>query len=465
MHPRLSATVAATRFTAFACAVGRRGGTSLPGLVGLRIDPLLVERLAGGLTGAVVVAGTNGKTTTSSWIGAALRAGRCRVLHNREGSNMLRGLATTLARRSTLSGRLLGRRGPMGLFEVDEAALPLVLAQVRPSVVVITNLFRDQLDRYSEIALIAGAWKAPLAALPAKSTLVLNADDPLVAWLGRSAPGRVVYYGVETWQGVPTIEPLRSADSLYCPECATGLVFSEIAYSHLGRYVCPGCGLRRPAPTVWARVHAEGPDGTTLAIGVDDAAFEVRLAVPGRYNVYNAVAAVAAATAAGVDPAIAIRAVEGAKGVFGRAEAIDVDGRTVRLYLVKNPTGADEVLGVIAAGDKAGDLLALLSDNAADGHDVSWIWDARFEMLADWRGKVNCGGTRAEDMALRLKYAGLPAPPRVVPNDIAEAVRLALSHTPRGGVLSIVATYTAMLAARDVLSRAGHVEPYWRRAG
>jgi UDP-N-acetylmuramyl tripeptide synthase len=295
--------------------------------------------------------------------------------------------------------------------------------------------------------------------------LVLNADDPLVAWLGHGVPGPVLYYGVEMWPGVSTSEARRSADSLYCPNCATSLVFSEISYSHLGRYHCPGCGLQRPVPTVWARVHEEGPDGTAMTIGVDGASFEARLAIPGRYNVYNAVAAVAAATAAGVDPEIAIRAVEGARGVFGRAEAIEVDGRTVRLYLVKNPTGADEVLRVIAAGDKDGDLLALLSDNAADGHDVSWIWDARFELLADWAGRVNCGGTRAEDMALRLKYAGLPTPPGLVPDDIAEAVRLAVSHTPPGGVLSIVATYTAMLAARDVLSRAGHVEPYWRRAG
>ncbi len=465
MNPRLSAAVAATRLTAFACAAGRRGGTSLPGLVGLRIDPLLVERLASGLNGAVVVAGTNGKTTTSSWIAAALRAGHRPVLHNQEGSNMLRGLATTLARRSTLTGRLRGRRGPIGLFEVDEAALPKVLAQVRPSVVTITNLFRDQLDRYSEIALIAQSWKAPLAGLPAGTRLVLNADDPLVAWLGHDAPGKVVYYGVETWPGAPTSEARRSADSLYCPDCATGLVFSEIAYSHLGHYYCPGCGLRRPAPTVWARVHAEGPAGSTLTIGVAGTSFEGKLTAPGRYNVYNAVAAVAAATAAGVEPEIAIRAVEGAKGVFGRAESIEVEGRTVRLYLIKNPTGADEVLDVIAGGDKSGDLLMLLSDNAADGHDVSWIWDARFEVLADWAGRVSCGGTRAEDIALRLKYAGLPNPPVMVPDDIPQAVRGAVDRRPVGGTLSIVATYTAMLAARDVLARDGHVEPYWRRAG
>jgi lipid II isoglutaminyl synthase (glutamine-hydrolysing) len=465
MKPRLAAAVAATRLTALACAAGRRGGTSLPGLVGLRIDPLLVERLAGGLAGAIVVAGTNGKTTTSSWIGTALRAGRLRILHNREGSNMLRGLATTLARRSTLTGRLIGKRRPVGLFEVDEAALPSVLAQVRPSVVVITNLFRDQLDRYSEIALIAAAWSRPLAVLPAETTLVLNADDPLVASLGRSRLGKVIYYGVEAWPGAPNNEPRRSADSLYCPECATGLIFSELAYSHLGRYSCPGCGLQRPAPSVWARVHAEGPDGTTLTVGIGEMTFEVRLGIPGRYNVYNAVAAIAAATVAGVDPETAVRAIEGAKGVFVRAETIDVDGRAVRLYLVKNPTGADEVLGVIAAGDKDGNLLTLLSDNAADGHDVSWIWDARFELLADWRGGVSCSGTRAEDMALRLKYAGLTTKAILVPNDITEAVRGAVDRTPRGGVLSIVATYTAMLAARDVLSRAGHVDPYWRRAG
>ncbi|MGH2346187.1 MAG: DUF1727 domain-containing protein, partial [Chloroflexota bacterium] len=170
-------------------------------------------------------------------------------------------------------------------------------------------------------------------------------------------------------------------------------------------------------------------------------------------------------TAAGVELEIAALAVVGAKGVFGRAETIEVDGRVVRLYLIKNPTGADEVLEVIAAGDQGGDVLVLLNDNAADGRDVSWIWDARFEMLAGRGGRIACAGTRAEDMALRLKYAGVPDLGESLPNDVGKAVLLAVHRTQVGGGLSIVATYTAMLAARDAFARSGHVRQYWRRAG
>ncbi len=192
MQPRLSAALAATRLAAWVSAAGGRGGTSLPGLVGLRVEPRLVAKLASQLDSSLGVAGTNGKTTTSAWLGAALRADRRRLLQNSEGSNMLRGIATTLARRATLGGTLAGRRPRVGLFEVDEAALPAILSQVCPSTVVLTNLFRDQLDRYAELSLVAEHWKAPIGALPTSTTLVLNADDPLVASLGAIALGKVV---------------------------------------------------------------------------------------------------------------------------------------------------------------------------------------------------------------------------------------------------------------------------------
>jgi len=464
MQPRLTAALTATHLATWVSAAGGRGGTSLPGLVGLRIDPLLVAKLASQLDSTIVVAGTNGKTTTTAWLGSALRADRRRLIHNREGSNMLRGVATTLARRATLGGSLVGRGPLAGLFEVDEAALPGILAQVRPSTLVLTNLFRDQLDRYSELALVAEHWNAPIRALPASSTLVVNADDPLVASLGEISGGKVLYFGVESWPGDPRTELARSADSLYCPACGTGLEFASVAYAHLGHYHCPGCGRERPTADVSARVSSEGVHGTSLTVSLAGQSVEMRLAAPGRYNVYNAVAAIAGAVAVGVPLDRAVAAVAAAKGAFGRAETIEAAGRTVRLYLIKNPTGADEVLRVVQGGQQGRDLLTLLSDNAADGHDISWIWDAGFELLAGWEGRVTCGGARAEDMALRLKYAGIEEPVVVVPDDVGEAVRRALDGTSIGGTLVIVATYTAMLAARDALARAGHVRQYWREA-
>jgi UDP-N-acetylmuramyl tripeptide synthase len=420
------------------------------------------------------------------------------VLHNRAGSNMLRGIATTLARQARLDGRVRGGARITGLFEVDEAALPGVLEQVQPRVVVLTNLFRDQLDRYAELQSIAARWRAALAALPASTTLVLNADDPLVASLGEAAPGPVFYFGVDGWpdevraarpgggagasrpedeeRGAPAAVAVRqqplaaSADSLYCPRCAAPLAFAFVSYAHLGHWACPSCGMARPAPDLTVTVEETSARGSSLRLwarlpGVGAARVWTgvpRIALPGRYNVYNALAALAGAAAAGVDLDAAGVALAREQGAFGRAERIEADGRVVQLFLIKNPTGADEVLRVIAAGDRAATLLLLLNDLAADGHDVSWIWDARFELLDGWGGPLRCGGTRAEDMALRCKYAGLPAPASIDGGEVAHAVRAALEATPRGGSLAIVSTYTAMLAARDALARAGHVKQYWQ---
>jgi UDP-N-acetylmuramyl tripeptide synthase len=496
---RTAAAVLVARCAARASLLLGRGGTSLPGLVSLYVEPQLVRKLAAQLgRGSLVIAGTNGKTTTSALTAAALTAGGHTVVHNRAGSNMLRGVATTLARRAALSGRLRAGAALTGLFEVDEAALPGVLAQLSPRVLVLTNLFRDQLDRYAELATTADRWRTAIAALPATTTLVLNADDPLVASLGAAAHGPVRFYGVERWPGTqpPRSVPALSADSLFCPRCAAPLDFSVIAYAHLGHYSCPACGLARPTPDVTATVEETGATGSRVTIRADRGAFTaetrrrgdaaeikervpalpqvpvgesgeatpLKLGLPGRYNVYNALAAVAGAVAAGVPLTVAARAVEQARGAFGRAETVNAGGRTVRLFLIKNPTGADAVLEVIGGGERIAGLLCLLSDNAADGHDVSWIWDAQFEAVAEWHGPIFCGGTRAEDMALRLKYAGFPAPALVVPDDVARAVREALASIPSGGALDIVATYTAMLAARDTLARDGHVQQYWRTA-
>lgn len=456
----------AARCAARASLLAGRGGTSLPGLAGLYVDPDLVRKLGAQLGhGSLVIAGTNGKTTTSTLLAAALRAGGHRVAHNRAGSNLLRGVATTLARRATLRGRLRAGAALTGLFEVDEAAIPDVLARLQPGVVILTNLFRDQLDRYAELATTAARWRQAISALPGSTTLVMNADDPLVASLADDAPGPVRFYGVEHWpDGGAASTPVSSADSLFCPRCGAPLDFSIIAYAHLGHYRCPACGLERPRPDVSATVTEAGADGSRMVVEALGRATPLQIRLPGRYNVYNAVAAVAGALAVDVAADLAAGAVTQARGAFGRAETVIADGRTVRLFLIKNPTGADAVLEVVGAGERRQDLLCLLSDNDADGHDVSWIWDAQFERIGEWRGRIWCGGTRAEDMALRLKYAGLPEPAGVVSDNVPRAVRACLAATPPGGALDIVATYTAMLAARDTMARDGHVQQFWRAA-
>ncbi len=464
---RLASALAAGRGAAVVSRLLGHGATSLPGLVSLRIEPHAVQMLASQLgDGAIVVAGTNGKTTTSAWIAEALRAGGRRVIHNRAGSNMMRGIATTLLGESSPTGRLRRSLDLSGLFEVDEAALPAVLDELKPRIVTLTNLFRDQLDRYGEIATTAARWQAAVAKLPSTSTLVLNADDPLVTSLAQGAPGPVVFYGVSGWmeESRNGSQPALSADSIYCPRCSAGLRFTMISYSHLGHYHCDGCGYGRPVPGVCASLPVLNADGSAMEIHAFDDRVSCRVVLAGRYNVYNALAAVATAVAAGTPLETAARAVGDAHGAFGRGERVMVSGQEVRLFLIKNPTGADEVFRLVAAGDRESTLVLLLSDNAADGEDVSWIWDASLEILLPWTGPLVCGGTRAEDMALRVKYGGQTRAPVVVSRDLGQAVQRAIDMTAAKRSVTILATYTAMLAARSELARAGHVEQYWRRA-
>jgi len=378
---------------------------------------------------------------------------------------MLRGIAATLALQTTIAGRLRRGRRLTGLFELDEAALPNIVAQVQPRIIVVTNLFRDQLDRYGELQAIADHWRTAIHQLPSSVLVVLNADDPLVANLATAAPGPVLFFGIDQWGTALTdaaVRPTFSADSVYCPRCGASLHFAQISYAHLGHYYCPACDFRRPTPDVVATAVTVGPDYSNFTVTIGATTIPCHVPLPGRYNAYNALAALSAAYVTRIPLPVAITAIGAAKGAFGRAETVQAQGRTVRLFLIKNPTGADEVLNVISTAPHDAALLVLLNDNAADGEDVSWIWDVRFDVLATWTGPLRCGGTRADDIALRLKYAGLPKAEVVQPGDLRATVLDAISATPIGHTLYIVATYTAMLAARDAMARQGYVAQYWQ---
>jgi lipid II isoglutaminyl synthase (glutamine-hydrolysing) len=433
-------------------ALGRSGGTTLPGRLLLRLSPGSLERMAGELDrGAVLVSATNGKTTTAAMVAATMeRAGR-RIVHNRAGSNMAWGVATALldARRG---------RGQLGLFEVDEAWLPRVARAVRPGTYLLANLFRDQLDRYGELELLADRW-AELVAEEADrgARFVLNADDPLVADLGRGREG-VVYFGLEDdSQALPELQ--HAADSKHCRNCGHAYEYEAVYLGHMGRYRCPSCGRERPRPQVAARrVALEGMVGSRLELATPEGEVELRLPLPGLYNVYNALAAAATALSLGVRLDTVRDALEGFGGAFGRVETIPVAGRDVSILLVKNPAGANEVLRTLTLEDGALDLWLALNDRTADGRDVSWIWDADFELLVGRVRRATCSGTRAEEMALRLKYAGVEAE-LAVERDLAAALDSAVAGSD-GGPLYALPTYTALLELRDLLARRG-LAPRW----
>jgi UDP-N-acetylmuramyl tripeptide synthase len=451
------------------------GGTTLPGTVARRLAPAVLRELSGALpNGAVLITGTNGKTTTSRMLAEILRAGGERVLHNRAGANLIAGLTATAVDDADWRGR---PRATIGLFETDEAAFPQALAEIRPRLVLVHNLFRDQLDRYGEVDTVAAAWRAALAELPPEAQVVLNADDPAVADLGADLAARVTYYGIDDGRHAAGAAA-HIADSQFCRRCGHRYEFSLAFYAHIGHYRCPRCGHGRPEPQVrLARLELQGTAGSRLYLLYPGGAMEVDLPLPGLYNAANATAALAAALGLGVAATAARGALERFSAAFGRIERVSAgpDGPPMLIALIKNPVGATETVRMLVQSvaaepedDPAAPALApglnfliAINDRFADGTDVSWLWDAEFEPLAGRVATAVVSGTRADDMAVRLKYAGVPEGLVRVEPALDRAVDLALAELPAGATLYLLPTYTAMLELRDELARRGWVRQFW----
>jgi len=424
--------------------VAGRGGTSIPGKVLLRLHPHAIRDMAAGLhRGNAVISATNGKTTTAAMVAGILEQGGAHLVHNRQGANMAGGIAATLLEQS----------GDTGLFEVDEFWLGQVAGELQPQALLLANLFRDQLDRYGELETIADRWADVVQALPA-TRLVLNADDPLIADLGRDAAD-AVFFGIED-TSLALAGMQHAADSKHCRRCGAPYVYDAIFLGHLGHYHCDSCGARRPAPTVMADdVVLHGVRGAAFLLRTPQGDARIELPLPGLYNVYNAVGAAALALALGAPLADIVAGLQRVAPAFGRAETVTVAGRPMSIMLVKNPAGANEVLRTLALEDGEHDVLCVLNDNIADGRDVSWVWDADFEVLAPRVRRAVCAGTRAAEMAVRLKYAGVPADRLEVEPDLDAALDRALDASPAPDRLFALPTYTAMLALRERLVSRG----------
>jgi lipid II isoglutaminyl synthase (glutamine-hydrolysing) len=440
------------------------GATSAPGRVLVRLDRDAIATLGARLRlGSVLISATNGKTTTATMAAGILQRAGIGLVHNRAGANMAGGVATALLDAARPRG---GMAAELGLFEVDELWLDAVADQLHPRAVLLGNLFRDQLDRYGELETIAARWSERLHA----GRLVLNADDPMVADLGRGRDG-VLYFGVED-DSLALAGMAHAADAKHCRRCGAPYRFDAIYLGHLGRYHCPSCGQLRPAPAVTAsEVRLRGVRTASFRLRTPDGVGEVELRLPGLYNVYNALAAAALATALEVPLERILEGLRGARGAFGRGETVAVSPdagagegsrRELRILLVKNPAGANEVLRTLALEPGRHDLLGVLNDNIADGRDVSWIWDVDFELLAQRTRRATCSGTRAAELALRLKYAGVePARIRVQP-DLRRALAEAAGDRPDATApLYALPTYTAMLSLRELLVARGEASSAW----
>jgi UDP-N-acetylmuramyl tripeptide synthase len=435
---------------------GRGGGTTLPGRLLLRLAPDALERLGRRLQrGSTIISATNGKTTTAGMISAAFAtAGRVPV-HNRAGSNMTWGVATAL----------LEQDGEEGLFEVDEAWLPRVADALEPRLIVLGNLFRDQLDRYGELEHLADEWARLVEARAGRTRFALNADDPLVADLGRDSEERpfpgVTYFGIDdASQALPELQ--HAHDAKHCRRCGAPYAYERAFVGHLGHYSCPSCGASRPVPEVVATsVELRGMSGSSTMVRTPAGELSLDLPLPGLYNVYNALAATATALELGVDLDQVREGLEGMRAVFGRVETIEVSGVPVSILLIKNPAGANEVLRTLRLERDRGplDLWIALNDRIADGRDVSWVWDADFELLAEGVRHVTCSGTRAPELAVRLKYAGWPEEAIDVREEIGASLDQAVAAAD--GRLFALPTYTALLELRNLLADRGLAKEYW----
>lgn len=457
MRPNLplAAEVAAARaVAALSRLAGTGGGTTVPGKLLSKLDPGAIDRLASRLpAGAAIVSATNGKTTTTAMAAEILRP-RFRLAHNSSGANLVSGVASTL---------LAARGAELGLLEVDEGALPEVMRRVRPRAVCLANLFRDQLDRYGELELVAERWRDAVARLPEDAELLLNADDPQVGDLARAHARSTVFGLDDPLLARPALQ--HAADSKYCLRCGTPYEYAAAYVGHLGDYRCPACGHARPPLDLAARaVELRGLERASFDLVTPDGTRRVDLALPGLYNVYNALGAAALARALGATLDEIADGLGRFSAAFGRFERIPVDGKRLLLLLIKNPAGANEAVRTLVDGGPPRLVVIALNDAIADGRDVSWIWDVDFEPLLSGLERLVAAGDRAAELALRFKYAGFDEDAIEVESSLEHALDRGLALTPEGGELVVLPTYTAMLELQRIVAGRGLARPYWERA-
>lgn len=402
-------------------------GATWPGELLLRIRPEILKELNRNKKQVILVAGTNGKTTTVKMLEGIIRATGRKVRRNDSGANLDNGITSTLIRDADFSGKL---ESDVFILEVDEAAMPAVVSEIKPTLIILLNLFRDQLDRYGEVDLIAGRWRQTLAALSPETKVIINADDPHLSYISIGCPGKVFYFGLEN----PALyrKPEHAADSVYCPSCGNRLTFAGMYFSHLGKYACGRCRFRHP--------------DVNLTSG------EIRSPLEGTYNLYNTMAAVLAARLLNIPGADIFRSLEAFVPAFGRMEKLVFRSTNIRIILSKNPTGLNESVKTVLKSGIRGPLLIVLNDRIPDGRDVSWIWDADMEMLSEYGYPVLVSGDRCFDMGVRLKYAGIGKSGIRVIGNLSSAVSEAMALTKSGETLTVLPTYSAMLEVRKIIT-------------
>lgn len=399
-------------------------GSTWPGHIALGANKNFIrEILSNSPLKVILIAGTNGKTTTSKLIRTVLEENGIKVMQNQSGANLLNGIASALILQSNIFGKL---DYDYAIFEIDENSLPLILKELNPKYLILLNLFRDQLDRYGEIDEIARKWKKAMDSLSKETTLILNADDPMITALGSIAKEKALYFGLEN-KGRRKTSLEHAADSIYCPTCGTKLTYTTIFYSHLGIWKCEDCGFKRPTNNL-----------------LSDFSF---YPLSGAYNESNTLAAVSVLKKIGLDDKQIIKGFRKFQPAFGRQEKILYMGKNIQIFLSKNPTGFNESMRTIdQLGAKT--VLLILNDKIPDGRDISWIWDIDFPKFEN----VIIAGDRAYDMGLRIKYAMKDKHDFIVCENLKSAFEKGLKQLGENETFYILPTYTAMLEVRKIMT-------------
>jgi lipid II isoglutaminyl synthase (glutamine-hydrolysing) len=403
-------------------------GVTWPGEIALILRPSLLKSFSKQQRKIIFVAGTNGKTTTVKMLETIVKLAGLKIHHNESGANLENGILATFIEDTTLNGAL---KSQIYIFEVDEAALAQVLPKITADTIVLLNLFRDQLDRYGEVDTIADKWLITIKIHAFKSTLIVNADDPHLALIGKKLPNKIFYFGLED-ENLYLKSMQHATDTIYCPNCGQRLTFGGVYYSHLGKWACGHCGLIHP------EVQLKSKDFVSPLEGV--------------YNKYNTLAAAAIARTVKLDDTQIKAGLTAFTPAFGRMEEVTYQGKKIKILLSKNPAGFNESLRTAINSAQKGPLLLVLNDRIPDGTDVSWIWDVDFEILKNYSHLVFVTGERYLDMALRLKYAEVKLTDDQIASSTSQAIDNALKTSTDDEILWVMATYSGMLNIREIVT-------------